>query len=110
MVYGERSANYPVIASISGSMPRKKKGRGRKVQQGEGFGDFIRGAANVARKVNQFAKDNKLATKALDIVNATGARDRIAANPVGGLFLSGAEALKQRGYGKRKTRGYVRSM
>jgi hypothetical protein len=74
-----------------------KKRKPRKVQQGEGFGDFIKKAGNVLGKVNDFARNNKLATKALDVINAVGIGGSLP-----GAVTKGLEFAKSKGYGKRK--------
>lgn len=73
-------------------------------QRGAGFGDFIKKVGNVASKINQFAKDNKLASKALGVLDSVGLKDKVASTGIGNLALQGLEKAKSLGYGRRRRR------
>ena len=59
-------------------------------------GDFVKGV----KRVNQFAKDNKIISKIKGATDALGLTTAIDAY-TGGLYSKGADVAKQAGYGKR---------
>lgn len=81
---------------------RKRRQRGGCAQQGAGIGDVFRKVVDVGKKVNQFAKDNKLATKALGAIDVLGGRSVLASNPIGQAALMGLDKASQAGYGRRR--------
>lgn len=78
-----------------------KKARAAK-QQGEGFWDVVNKVKGAVTRGLAFAKDNKLATKALDIAKAAGLDGAIRNLPMGSAVMGGLEKAQAHGYGKRR--------
>ena len=66
---------------------------------GRGFFSTI---GNALGKVNQFAKDNKLATNALGLLRATGLDSKLQGSPLGGIVNGALNYASEKGYGRRR--------
>jgi hypothetical protein len=69
----------------------------RRGRQGGGFFDTI-------KKGLKWAKDNQIATKALNAANSLGLTDRISQHKLGALALKGLQKAQEHGYGRRRGR------
>lgn len=70
-------------------------------QSGAGFMDFIRGAINTGKRVNNFAKKNNIISKIGRVANNLGATDYLDSK-TGGNFSKGINMGIQKGYGRRR--------
>ena len=68
---------------------------------GNGFGDFVRSAAQGLSKANAFLKDNKVISKARGVSDALGLTNLIDAK-TGGQFSNLSNKAIQAGYGRKR--------
>lgn len=77
-------------------------------QYGAGIGKTFKQIERTAGKINTFAKDNKLISKASALSDITGTRAALDA-ATGGTFSRATQAGIKAGYGKKKKSGSKKS-